>query len=462
MAKKKSNRSTQNKNRSKAAQSAKPAAANTSRINSEIKLTDYLALAPGLLMVAMIALVLILDIATPSMQNTQYYDFHNIFRVFDYTGIVLGAILLITKAVKRELHLETRDLFFGGFMLCIIISTCINGLSHEAAFGLPVRYVGVFNMLAFFIIYMQASGYIERVQFRYTILLGYLLVADAVALAVLYDRYVSQIAAFQGKVGVSAVFVNSNHYGYFIAMAVMIGIGLYIYEDDRRNIVIGAVSALLNLGILALNMTMGAVLAVGICTLGILVMVWRKEKERLRRILILVGVLAASALGVLAASASIRADVARLFSDMGAILSGNSTGAEGSGRWVLWKTGAQYVSEKPIFGHGCEGITLRMQEETGMGDAHCEPLTFAEYYGIPGAILYLCGVAASAVSYFRHRDGLPSYCKVAFLAAAAYFLSSLVGVPMFNTAPFFYVFIGMSSLLYTEPGMMFRKVRAAE
>lgn len=434
-----------------------PASLNYSRISNEIKLTDYLAATPGILMVAMIVFVLILDLFTTTMAETQYYDFHNIFRVFDYTAIALGVILLIVKIVKHELHIELRDLFFAGFMVCIVISTCINGLSHEAAFGLPVRFVGVFNMLAFFIIYMQASGYIERVQFRYTILLAYIFSADAIALSVLYDRYVSIIEAYQNKEGISAVFVNSNHYGYFLAMAIMISIGLYIYEDDRRLIGIGIVSGLLNLGILALNMTMGAVLAVGICTLGMFVIILLKERDRLRRILILIAAFAAAVIGVLALSSSIRADVFRLLSDMAKIITGRSDGTEGSGRWVLWLTTIDYIKEKPLFGHGCEGITLRLQEACGIGDAHCEPMTFAAYYGIPGMILYLCGIISTAVSYFRHRAGLPSYCRVAFLAASAYFLSSLVGVPMFNTAPFFYVFIGMSSLLYTEPGLKIGK-----
>ena len=453
-----SKNSKQNKKKSRQVQPAVTQSLSSgSRINNEIKLTDYLALAPGFLMVGMIVLVLILDLFTTTMAETQYYDFHNIFRIFDYTAIALGVILLAVKIVKHELHIELRDLFFAGFMVCIVISTCINGLSHEAAFGLPVRFVGVFNMIAFFIVYMQASGYIERVQFRYTILLGYVFVADAIALSVLYDKYVSIIEAYQNKAGISAVFVNSNHYGYFLAMAIMIGIGMYIYEDDRRLMVIGAVSGLLNLGILALNMTLGAVLAVGICIVGMLLVILLKERDRLRRILILFGIMILSVIAVLALSSSIRADVAKLFSDMAKILSGKSDGTEGSGRWVLWQTTIKYISEKPLFGHGCEGITLRLQEECGIGDAHCEPMTFAAYYGIPGMILYLCGIIASAVSYFRHRAELPGNCKVAFLAACGYFLSSLVGVPMFNTAPFFYVFIGMSGLLYTEPRVMIGK-----
>ena len=406
---------------------------NVSNANdASIKLTDYLAYMPGVLMVCMIALTLLLDIMSPKMQSTQYEDFRNIFRVFDYVIITSGLIFLVIAAVKKRLRFCARDYFFAAFMVCILISTCINGLNHEAAFGIPIRYIGIFNMFGFFIVYMKVSGYIERVSFRYTVLTGYLIVADAVALSAIYEQYFGDIPAYQGKPGVIPIFANSNHYGYFLAMAIMISIGYYIYEERKKS-VFGALSAGLNIFILVLNNTLGAMLSVGLCTF-----------ETAKRALSLAILGCAAVVVAIAVSSAVRSSISELFRDMGSILAGTSTGAEGSGRWNLWRTVIQYISEKPLFGHGCEGITMRLHDATGMGDAHCEPLTYAAYYGIPGALLYLSGVISAGVRYFRDRRDLPPYCKVAFLGAAAYFISSLVGVPMFNTAPFFFIFLGLS------------------
>ena len=428
--------------------------------NAAIKLTDYLAYMPGILMVGMIALTLFLDIVSPKMQSTQYEDFRNIFRFFDYVIITGGIIFLATSAVKKGLKLCVRDYLFGAFMLCIVISTCINGLSHDSAFGIPVRYIGIFNMFAFFIVYMKVSGYIERVSFRYTVLTGYLIVADAVALSTVYEQYIGDIPAYQGKTGVAAIFVNSNHYGYFLAMAIMIGIGYYLYEG-RKKAIFGALSASLNLFVLVLNNTLGAMLAVGICTavtvILLLVSEMRSRKvdekisgnkvltETAKRALILAifGVLTVAT--SISASAAVRSSIVVLLRNMGSIIAGTATGAEGSGRWNLWRTVVRYISEKPLFGYGCEGITMRLFNEVGEGDAHCEPLTYAAYYGIPGALIYLAGVVAAAVRYFKDRKNLPSYCRIAFLGASAYFISSLVGVPIFNTAPFFFIFMGMAA-----------------
>lgn len=428
--------------------------------NTSIKLTDYLAYMPGILMVGMIALTLFLDIMSPKMQDTQYEDFKNIFRVFDYLIITGGSIFVVVAMVQKRLKFWVRDYFFGAFLVCILISTCINGLNRDAAFGIPYRYIGIFNMFAFFIFYMKISGYIERVSFRYTVLTSYLVVADAVALSAIYEQYLGDIPAYQGKFGLSTIFINSNHYGYFLAMAIMIGIGYYMYEGQKKS-TFGAISAIINLFVLAINNTLGAILSVWFCTFVTVIMVLvsemksenlmfkTSEKKGLtstakRAItLAIFGILAV--VTATAISSSVRSSISELFLDIGSIIMGTSTGAEGSGRWNLWRTVTQYIAEKPLFGFGCEGITMRLAEEAGISDAHCELLTYAAYYGIPGAILYLAGVIAAAVRYFKNRQNLPSYCRIAFLGAASYFISSLVGVPIFNTAPFFFIFMGMAT-----------------
>lgn len=437
----------------------------TFRGNAPVKLTDYLAYMPGILMVGMLALMLVLDITTPTAQDTQYEDFKNIFRVFDYTIVSSGAIFLVIAILKNRLAFCLRDYLFSGFLLCALISTFINGLNHDAAFGIPVRYIGVFNMFAFFIVYMKVSGYIERVSFRHTILIGYLIVSDLIALSALYENYIGHIASYQDKTGLGAIFFNSNHYGYFLAMSIMIGIGYYIYEGIGKS-VIGAASAGINLVVLMLNNTLGAILAVGLCTIvtvalaiinevksnrTITVTICRKSLTQIgKRAFTLAAIgLVTVALAIIL-SANIRSSISGLFSDIGSILAGTSTGNEGSGRWSQWKTVVQYIKERPFFGFGCEGITRRLMEATCNADAHCEPLTYAAYYGIPGALLYIAGVFATAVKYFRERNNMPSYCRIAFMAASAYFISSLFGVQMFNTAPFFFIFMGMSAEEWKE------------
>jgi len=444
---------------------AAPAAA--LRRPEKIPAADFAASTPGIMMVSMIAVIFFSELLFGLDASAQVGLFRGAFRFFDYVTIAVGIAFLAYEGKQGKLDLALWDLrgrqkeggkpspgvnawielFFGLFLLCVIISTIVNGLDGPAAFGLPVRYIGIFNVFAFFLIYMKVSRYIKTDLFRRIILIGYLVVADLIALTALSNQYAGPIAAYQNKQGISAIFAQFNHYGYFIGMAVMIGIGCFVYEHGRLAVT-GAVSALLNLIVLALNNTLGAQLAVAICTVGMTVLIAvsdRKNKPAFQKSIGTLGFLVLCVAAAVAAVPEVRTSVTTLFRDLGAILSGHSTGSEGTGRLMLWKEGVEYVRQKPLFGHGCERITLEMKERLGAGDVHSEPLTYAIYYGVPAMIFYLAGMVMVAVRYFRSRKTLPLTSRIAFLAASAYFLSSFVGVAMFYTAPFFFVFMGMGA-----------------
>ena len=445
--------------------SAAPAAAY--RQKEIIPASDFAASTPGIMMITMIAVIFLSELVSGMDVTEQVGLFRGMFRVFDYITVIAGIAFLVHQHKQGNLNIALLDmrssmkeggrpsltvnawieLFFGLFLLCVIISTCINGLDRPAAFGLAVRYIGIFNVFAFFLIYMKVSGYIQTDLFRRIIFTGYLAVADLIALSALWNQYIGPVPAYQNKMGVSAIFANPNHYGYFIGMAVVIGIGCFVYEK-KKLAVTGAVSAVLNLIVLALNDTLGAQLAAGICVVGMAVMIAvydRDNKSAFQKSIGSLGFLVLCALAAVAVFPEVRASVSTLFSDLRAVFSGSSTGHEGSGRMLLWKEGMEYVRQKPLFGHGCEKITLEMKSRLGQGDVHSEPLTYAIYYGIPALLFYLAGIVMVAVRYFRSRKGLPLTSRIAFLAACAYFLSSLVGVSMFYTTPFFFVFMGMAA-----------------
>ena len=434
--------------------------------HEKIPASDFAAATPGIMMVTMIAIIFLSELVSSLDPSAQVGLFRGTFRVFDYITVAVGIAFLVSEGKRGNLDIALLDLrkskegarpaltvnawielFFGLFLLCVIISTCINGLDRPAAFGLAVRYIGIFNIFAFFLIYMKVSKYIRTDVFRRVILIGYLVTADLIALTALWNQYIGPVPAYQNKMGISAIFANPNHYGYFIGMAVIIGIGCFVYEH-RRLAVTGAVSAILNLIVLALNNTLGAQLAVAICTIGMSILIAVSDSENKSAFQKSAGSLAFLVLctaGAIAVSPEVRTSVATLFRDLGAILSGSSTGHEGSGRMLLWKEGVEYIRQKPLFGHGCERITLEMKERLGQGDVHSEPLTYAIYYGIPALLFYLAGIVMVAVRYFKSRKSLPLTSRIAFLGACTYFLSSLVGVSMFYTTPFFFVFMGMAA-----------------
>ena len=344
-------------------------------------------------------------------------------------------------------------LFFGGFLLCILISTAVNGFDEKALHGVPFRNTGVLHLAAYVLVYMGAAAGIRRRELRNLIPNMYLAAADLLAAAVFADRFIAEIPAFHDKKDLSAVFFNGNHYGYFIVMAVLLAAGLFIY-GSRRQSVFGAVSLVLNFIVLLMNRSSGCMLAVMtvLAVFAVYVLIRGGGDER-RKMLILAGSAVMVLLAGLFMVQPLRAEAASFFSDITSILSGDADSSAGHNRLLLWETVAAYIKERPLTGYGCEGISDLLMAETGRANAHNELLTYAAFYGIPAAVLYTLGVITviieGFIEGFRGHDDAAG--RSACLAAAAYFISSLFGVTMFYTLPFFFIFMGLSLSSAADP-----------
>ena len=408
---------------------------------------DYLAIMPGFLMCAMLLIMLVLDISMPGMAEKQYEDFPNMFTFLDYV-IIAGGILYIgipigISAKRKDLRLEKTDALFAAFALLILLSTVVNGFNELTIDGVPYRFIGIFNMFAFMLVYMGVTRSIKRESLGRYILSGYLAAADLIGIAALYDSLTGGIAAFHDKKEISAIFFNGNHYGYFLLMAVLIGLAYYLFGSGRTAI-FGAASAAVNLALLAINHSLGSILAliiILICT-GLLILI--KDRVYLKKFGVLTAAVAILFIAAILISPALRKEFTVLAADLTAILNNTAEGSAGHRRLQMWTLTKGYILEKPLLGFGCEGIAFRLYEAMGVSDPHCEPLAYAAYYGIPAALLYVAGVAGVIVTSISRMSSNSFTQKAACMAAAGYFISSFVGVGMFYTVPFFFIFLGLS------------------
>lgn len=407
-------------------------------------LSSCLTLLPGLLMCAMLVIVLILDIAMPGMTEKQYEVFPDIFTIADYVIIAGGLLYLIMAAKRGELHFEKTDILFAAFALLILLSTLVNGFNFMTIDGVPYRFIGILNMFALMLIYMGVTRAIKSEVFAGYIMTGYLAIADLIGLAALIDFTTGGIAAFHEKKELSAIFFNGNHYGYFLLMAVLIGAAYYLFSENKLAI-FGAASAVLNLIILAINHSLGSILALIIVLVATGILIAVKERSSGRKMLLLAAVLAGAFVIALLVSPALRKEFAVLVSDLGAVLGGTAEGSAGHRRLQMWTLTAGYISERPLLGYGCEGIAFMLYEAMKVSDPHCEPLAYAAYYGIPAALLYMAGVIGVILSNIRRTESRSMYQKAACMAAAGYFISSFVGVGMFYTLPFLFIFLGLAA-----------------
>jgi O-antigen ligase len=411
---------------------------------------------PGVLLCLAALAMLVMDVVSAGMVEKQYV----------YYPVICRAVMVIsTVAMLSQTVLHGPDFFrkpdltamlFAGFALCMVISTCFNGFSKEALFSVPYRYVGVVDLMVFMAVYMGCSKRVGSKTLRHIILLCFMLTADLVCGVFLYDWFVSDIPAIGSENVVSAIFYHDNHYGYFLVIAIMISAGYFIYGS-----IAAAAAGLLSLGLnllaLAVNRTAGCFIAVGAAIVIMIIYTFIFQKNYFKRAAILAAAFIAGAVFLVAASEALRDDLVLLMKEVFEILRGGDTTFAGHGRWQLWKITADYISDEPLCGYGCEGIRDILYDYTEISSPHNEPLTYAAFFGIPAAVLYTAGCLSAIISGLRRRSSVDSQDKqehsrvIAAFAALGYLISSLFGVAMFYTVPYLFIFMGLAASFDSKP-----------
>ena len=217
-----------------------------------------------------------------------------------------------------------------------------------------------------------------------------------------------------------------------------------ILAGIRKLDLFGLVSGLLNFTVLLLNHSLGCLLAVVGAVVFLLILTIAADRPAAQRLGLLLGCFAGFLLLGLLILAPLRSEFAGLPQDLHQILSGEDASSAGHNRWLLWSQTIDLISQRPLFGYGCEGIADILKDAVDRANPHNELLTYAAFYGIPAALFYVLGLVAIFVCWIRRKIWTDPVSIAAALAAFGYFLSSLFGVPMFYTAPFFFVFLGLS------------------
>lgn len=412
---------------------------------------DWLPAIPGVLICFVTLSVFLLDIIFQEpMSRGQDVVYPLLMRMAAVCSLLLSLFYLLSnkKRIADILNSAGRAMYwFTAFALLIILSTIVNGFTKNALAGVPKLYIGVPDLLIFIFAYLLMSMGIRKDEFRHYILILYLIIADCIAPAALYYNYGGWIYTFAGKTDMSAIFFHTNHYGYFLTMAVLISAGYCIYGTSKMK-VFGGVSLLINLAALIVNHSTGCILAVFsvLILLGIRIVIGMKGS---RAKVLIISLLTAVICLVLIAGWT---EFGYLITEIKRILAGKSYGYEGHGRWQLWTQTVKYIKDRPLIGYGCEGIREMLVQATGTANPHNEVLTYAAYFGIPVAIVYCTGAVKCIAKGLKPDDSGNTAPQIASLAAAGYFVSALFGVGVFYTVPFFFVFLGISAAVSEDGG----------
>ena len=386
-----------------------------------------------------------------------YPDTIELIQMFVLAATVIGWTVLIVNLVKRIRGKEKVSLFipfvlFAALSVWLYTSQSVNGFTDYAYDGEPYRKESLMTFVLYLMGYFFLGTVLKSARLRKAAVLVFLAANFAVGVLTLVDHYAVSLSFIgdSNTDGLSAVFHQFNHYGYYLVFGILLSAMLFVTAGEKLWLrVCCAIIYLVDTYILILNNTFGCFLAVAAALLfgAIVLVVTRKNRsEKLRMLAVLLAFVAVT-LGMRVFGISNSKDITNLVKDVGEIASDSEQAASaGTGRWALWKHTVEYISEKPVFGWGVDGTTVRLGNEadTINDRPHNEYLQWAAFFGIPAALLYLAALCVIMFGMFPRIGKADIISLACFIASAGYIASAFFGNTMYYTAPFFFIFLGMT------------------
>ena len=320
--------------------------------------------------------------------------------------------------LKKTLSDYLPQLLFLIMAVLIMISTFINGFTEYALIGHLHRSESVFIFLSYILCFYSCASVIRYERTKKFLLNSFLAASSFISIVSLLDHYgIISIWHFHLQQGdsMTAVFYNSNHFGYYLAIAVTISFAMCLFEEAKVPWYLYMVSLALHTVTLVLNRTRGCYLAcIGAVIVTCLVYV-KSGRCRLNRLIPSFTVLTASVVTGFVILPQGLDRFMKLFRDVSDVTesvvssdTAKSADHAGSGRWLLWKLTFGAILQKPIFGWGTEGVSdLLSSSAIHNTRPHNEYLQYAAFYGIPACLSYLSSVAVIYYRACRRLKSLP-------------------------------------------------------
>lgn len=377
---------------------------------------------------------------------------------------ILGALtllyMLLCLAFSRKRFFSLASVkeqpwfyLLAAMLAWAVLSSAASDYLYNAVTGTSYFRDGLASFFIYGSVFLCASV-VQKESWRRHILWAFAGVICLMALVMIVQEKIHP--AFLDYVFASrraVVFNQFNHFGYMLCMAFADMIGLLLFDRPCRK---GQRALYLALAVflayaLTVNNTFGAILAAALSVPVILLLYvcsGRKVNKRAAALVLALAVLAGICFfAFVPAGEKLLNNFTELGRDLGRIAARTEdVGSAGTGRLALWRDTLRRISERPVFGYGPEGFIGKNAITDGKRP-HNEYLAVAGYLGIPALVLYLAALIALIVHQWRRLKRLKPTAPVAAGITAAYLMSAFVGNSVFNTAPYFWLFLGLAAVV---------------
>lgn len=384
--------------------------------------------------------------------STYWYE---ILQTIGFLGCILGIIvfsksILKAKTEKISIKQYLKNNFFLLFLFLMLfwsILSCLASDNIALSFnGTPYRKDGLVTYFTYYGIF--CCGYVVRNK-RFVQCILELFTLSAAVLSILMLINSETLNNLLGLTVDSAVFSNSNHFAYYLCMALMCA--LLQFEIEKKS----ALKLMFRIAIFAVitatlvqNRSLGPYLAVVVGLIcSVILTIWL-DKKFLKRVLAAVIVFITVTLIMNISDNHLYIDLKILGIDLFKIAKmspAKDLAHVGSDRWPLWMNGLRFITEKPLFGYGPDNLGAQYAKVNIVIDRpHNELIQFAASLGIPAALFYIMALAGHFIVFLKQRKQVSTVEIGMLCTVIAYLASSMFGNTMYYTSPFFFMVLGLS------------------
>lgn len=376
------------------------------------------------------------------------------------SALALTAALFQTWRKNRSALYVFRDnpvfvVFLALVLWMIIDIPFTNGVTNILLEGAGLKHESFFLHLEYFLCFFTLGLCLRNPRLKLWLLRGMAIISAVLASCAFYlhDNLQSSPYYYDWRPTYAGIFTNINYYGYFLNVFIALLAGLLTETKSHPWRCFYAAALALNTLVLSYNDTLGAWIG-SLCACLFVVAACRIRDGRFRlwsfaplAVFLAVMCVAGQVNGNLAKN------LGRFARDTTVVVTSPDSpqaANAGSGRWMIWKNCMKLILENPVFGIGFEGVHVRVLAEVGNPRPHNEFMQYALFYGFPGFLLYVLGCVGVYVRAVRQRARLDAPTFAALTAAFGYLAGSFFGLTVYNTAPYFFIMLGLG-YLWVEP-----------
>lgn len=416
------------------------------------------------------------------------------------TATILFCLLILILNITKNLSLKRDMRPWTAFFFLTLVWACVCTLCADdpttAFTGIVSQYNGLSSMLIYGGIFACAAT-IRKDGQRKWLLRVFCAVVSVLSVLMLIQSHGSAFLDYCFPAPHAVVFNQFNHFGYVISMGILGFAGLFFFDHKAGRIL--KTVYITGLGLLShalhVNDTFGALVAAAAALVLLYIFCWRsgggkslhvmfpavvfgmmaagaplwtvaavpvlyfalsflplRVKPAVLIAVILALILSAAALMIFTPYASgLKYNIKEFGTGIADVVTGGENAEDaGTGRGKLWRDTIRIIMENPLYGLGPDGFVIYRLLNNNQ-NPHNEYLMVAGMLGIPGVLLYLAGILSLLVCGWKQLKSLEPMTIAVFGVALTYLVSALFGNPTFNTAPFLWLFLGMSAAGISEP-----------